>query len=177
MTSEAILDGSVALETRSALPRVADRDARGAVNGGRQRYYEYRHIVSFEETNLVGNVYYVNHLSWQGRCRELFLYDHGIDVLKEFNEGFAMVTVRVGCEYLSELNAFDILSIRMSLAELVQNRITLRFEYWKLHEGEAIELIARGEQQIACMRRSGERLVAAPVPERLREVLENYTTM
>ena len=32
-------------------------------------YYEYRHIVSFEETNLVGNVYYVNYLRWQGRCR------------------------------------------------------------------------------------------------------------
>ena len=25
------------------------------------RYYEYRHIVGFEETNLVGNVYYVNY--------------------------------------------------------------------------------------------------------------------
>ena len=28
--------------------------------------YELRHIVGFEETNLVGNVYYVNHLRWQG---------------------------------------------------------------------------------------------------------------
>ena len=35
------------------------------------RGYEHRHIVGFEETNLTGNVYYVNHLSWQGRCREL----------------------------------------------------------------------------------------------------------
>ena len=37
------------------------------------RAFEYRHVVSFEETNLVGNVYFANHLSWQGRCRELFL--------------------------------------------------------------------------------------------------------
>ena len=36
------------------------------------RSYEYRHVVAFEETNLVGNVYYVNHLRWQGRCREMF---------------------------------------------------------------------------------------------------------
>jgi len=40
------------------------------------RSYEYRHVVSFEETNLVGNVYYVNHLRWQGRVREMFLRDH-----------------------------------------------------------------------------------------------------
>ena len=59
------------------------------------RTYDYRHTVGFEETNLVGNVYYVNHLRWQGRCREMFLYDHGVDVLKEFAQGLAIVTVRV----------------------------------------------------------------------------------
>ena len=37
------------------------------------KYFEYLHTVGFEETNLVGNVYYVNYLRWQGRCRELFL--------------------------------------------------------------------------------------------------------
>ena len=34
-----------------------------------EQYYEYRHVVGFEETNLVGNVYYVNYVRWQGRCR------------------------------------------------------------------------------------------------------------
>ena len=37
------------------------------------RAFEYRHVVGFEETNLVGNVYYANHVRWQGRVRELFL--------------------------------------------------------------------------------------------------------
>ena len=71
-------------------PRVrADRDVRhdpggrpgpGGVRGADRReelsmdkYYEYPHMVGFEETNLVGNVYYVNYLRWQGRCREMFL--------------------------------------------------------------------------------------------------------
>ena len=31
-----------------------------------EQYYEHRHVVSFEETNLVGNVYYVNYVRWQG---------------------------------------------------------------------------------------------------------------
>jgi len=47
------------------------------------RSYEYRHVVVFEETNLVGNVYYVNHLRWQGRCREMFLREHAPLVLAE----------------------------------------------------------------------------------------------
>lgn len=130
-------------------------------------------MVSFEETNLVGNVYYVNHLRWQGRCREMFLYDHGIDVLKEFAGGLAIVTVRVACDYLSELVAFDRLIIRMKLGGIAQNRISLLFEYYK-EFGGGEELIAKGEQQVACMRRVGEGLEPTPIPEKLREALRQY---
>jgi hypothetical protein len=37
--------------------------------------YSYRHVVGFGDTNLAGNAYFVNHLEWQGRCREMFLRD------------------------------------------------------------------------------------------------------
>ena len=134
------------------------------------RYYEYRHCVSFQETNLVGNVYYTNHLGWQGRCRELFLRDHAPDVIDELSRGLILATVRCSCEYFAELTVFDEVIVRMSLAELLQNRITLAFEYWR---GE--ELVARGEQQVACMKREGERLVPAPVPPSLREALAAYS--
>jgi hypothetical protein len=30
-------------------------------------YFEWRHVVSFGETNLVGNVYYAHYLTWQGQ--------------------------------------------------------------------------------------------------------------
>ncbi|MDI5903918.1 acyl-CoA thioesterase, partial [Streptomyces sp. 12257] len=49
-------------------------------------YFEYRHTVGFEETNLVGNVYYVNYLRWQGRCRELFLKQKAPAVLADVQE-------------------------------------------------------------------------------------------
>jgi len=133
------------------------------------RYYEYRHVVSFQETNLVGNVYFTNHLSWQGRCREMFLHAHAPDVIDELSRGLSLATVRCSCEYFAELMAFDEVVVRMRLGELLQNRITLAFEYWR---GE--ELVARGEQQVACMKREGERLVPAPVPPSLREALAGY---
>lgn len=133
------------------------------------RYYEYRHIVSFQETNLVGNVYFTNHLGWQGRCRELFLREHAPDVMDELGRGLSLATISCACEYFAELAAFDEVSVRMRLAELVQNRMRLAFEYWR---GE--ELVARGEQQIACMKRDGEKLSPAPVPQTLREALAAY---
>ena len=135
--------------------------------------YEHRHLVGFEETNLVGNVYYVNHLRWQGRCREMFLRDHAPEILTELANGLALATVRCSCEYLAELEAFDQLVIRMRLGGVVQNRITLEFEYWR-QNGEGEELVARGEQVIACMRREGKRAVPTPIPAPLREALKPY---
>src|SRR4051794_16962162 len=137
------------------------------------RAYEYRHVVSFEETNLVGNVYYVNHLRWQGRCRELFLRDHAPEVVILLAQGLSLVTTRCSCEYLVELSAFDEVVVRMRLAALVQNRITLAFEFWR-RTGPGEELVAHGEQQVACMQRDGARLSPTPIPRVLSDALRLY---
>jgi len=134
--------------------------------------YEYRHIVGFEETSLAGNVYYVNYLHWQGRARELFLRQYAPDILTQLDEGFALATVRCSCDYLAELKAFDEVCVRMFLASISQNRIAMRFEYWR--ESQPRELVARGEQEVACMRRDDDRLIPAPVPKSLREALAPF---
>lgn len=137
------------------------------------RAYEYRHVVAFEETNIVGNVYYANHVRWQGRCREMFLRDHAPEVLNEIAVGLSLITTRCSCEYLAELAAFDEVVVRMSLGALVQNRIALVFDYFRTSPaGE--QIVARGEQEVACMRRVAGRLVAEPVPRALCAALERY---
>jgi len=81
----------------------------------RERSFEIRHVIGFEETNLTGNVYYVH-----------------------------------------------------------QNRITLHFDYFRTTaDGE--QLAARGELQVACMRRDGERTVPVAIPESMRAALEPFT--
>lgn len=137
------------------------------------RYYELRHTVSFEETNLLGNVYYVNHLKWQGRCREMFLRDHAPGILRDIEDGLRLATVRCSCEYEEELGPFDEVTIRMSLGGLGPSSMTLRFEYWRVdHDGE--HAVARGEQTIACLRGSGADATAVPVPAELRDALRPY---
>jgi enediyne core biosynthesis thioesterase len=137
------------------------------------RAYEYRHIVGFEETNLVGNVYFSHHVKWQGRCREMFLREHAPEVLSELSRGLALVTTRVSCDYYQEIDAFDHVLIRMYAIALTQNRVTMSFEYLRVSErGE--ELLAKGEQQIACMRRQGEGMAPVPLPVALRQALERY---
>jgi enediyne biosynthesis thioesterase len=55
---------------------------------------------------------------------------------------------------------------------LTQHRVTMRFEYWRQNGGKE-ELIARGEQQVACMRRNGDDMVPAPFPRALQAALDS----
>ena len=139
------------------------------------RTYEYRHVVGFEETNVIGNVYYANHVRWQGRCREMFLRDKAPEVIDALKYGLVLVTTRVSCEFMAELVAFDEVVVRMRLGDLGQNRITMNFEYWR-NSAAGEELVARGEQQVACMQREGEQVLPVPVPIQLREALKEYAT-
>lgn len=134
-------------------------------------YYEWHHVVTFEETNLVGNVYYANHIRWQGCCREMFLRDHAPDVLEQLNKDLVMVTTRVSCEYFNELYAFDEVVVCMSAGTVTSSRVVMLFDYLRK---ERDELIARGEQQIACLLKGEWAVVPAPVPKSLREALIPY---
>jgi enediyne core biosynthesis thioesterase len=130
-------------------------------------YFEWRHVVSFEETNLVGNAYYARYVGWQGRCREMFLRQVCPEVLADLQSGLKMFTLNVSCEYLTEVTAFDEIVLRLSLEELTRTQIAFAFDY--LHGGE---LIARGRQRVVCMRTEDGKTVPARVPESLRSALE-----
>ena len=137
------------------------------------RYYEYRHVVSFEETNLVGNAYYVNYMRWQGRCREMFLLKYAPGVLDDLCGDLKLFTIKSECECLAEITAFDEVSIRMRLEDLTQTQIGFTFDYVRVRDGLE-ELIARGRQRVACMRGSNGSTTPTRVPEELRRALESY---
>jgi enediyne biosynthesis thioesterase len=94
-------------------------------------------------------------------------------VIDAIGDGLALVTVHVSCQYLSELFAFDQVVIAMQLKEIIQNRVTMGFEYWR-HGPQARTLVATGEQQAACMRREAGVSVPTPIPLPLRNALEMF---
>jgi enediyne core biosynthesis thioesterase len=129
--------------------------------------YHHRHVVTFDETNLVGNVYFAHYLHWQGHCRELFLAQRAPSTLAEVRAGeLALATVSCGMDYYAECFALDEIDIEMSLRELGGHRIALDFRF---RRGE--ELVAAGTQTVACLRRgaSGSRPVA--IPDELRRAV------
>lgn len=138
-------------------------------------YFEYRHLVTFADTNLVGNVYFTNYLSWQGACRERFLAEKAPRTVARLNDDLALVTHSCSCDFFSELFALDTVSVRMSLVRIDFNQITMDFDYYRMTDGPA-RLVARGEQTVSCMARDEDALAPIEVPEELRTALDSYAT-
>lgn len=131
-------------------------------------HFEMRHVVTFEETNVVGNVYYSNYFSWQGRCRELFLRRYAPDLLAELESGqLRMVTAHASCDFLDEFRAFDEVEVRMRLLGFISFGLSLGFDY----AAAGGDVIARGRQDIKFLRRHGDDWELSPVSASLAAVL------
>ena len=137
-------------------------------------YFEIQHLITFEETNLVGNVYYANYLRWQGRCREMFLQQHAPSVLEDLRDGLKLFTLTVSCEYFAELTAFDEVMVRMHLVDLAQTQVEFEFSYVQRRDDLEV-LVARGRQRVACMRGEPGDTRPAGVPPALVAALQPFS--
>jgi enediyne biosynthesis thioesterase len=134
------------------------------------RPYRHRHVVTLDETNVVGNVYFAHYLHWQGHCREFFLAEHTPGVLRSLQEAeFAMVTVSCAMTYYAECLALDEIDIAMTLRATSGNRIVMDFEFRR-----DSELTARGSQTVACMQRENGRMRPTEIPAELSRALETF---
>jgi enediyne biosynthesis thioesterase len=146
-----------------------------AVGSSSKRAFVYRHIVSFEETNVVGNVYFTHHIAWFGRCREMFLKQYVPELLRDLLHDLRFVTLRVSCEYFEELHAFDEIEVRMILAHLRQHRIGLEFSIVEVGPRGGF-CAALGFQEIGCMRVTDKGFAPIQPPSSLVCALRPYAS-
>lgn len=135
--------------------------------------YTHQHRVTFDETNVVGNVYFAHYVRWQGHCREQFLLDHAPGVLSLLAGDLVLVTVDCAVEFYAEGFAGDRIEVRMELDRMTGNRVAMTFDYVRLRDGGE-DLLARGRQSVACMRRAAQGLEPAPIPAELRTALARF---
>ncbi|MBU2902973.1 acyl-CoA thioesterase [Maribacter dokdonensis] len=136
-------------------------------------YFEYRFTTSFEETNLVGNIYFANYALWQGKCREMFIKEYCSDVVKEINDGLKLITVDLGLQFVSQLFALQDVVIRMSLEAQSEFRMMMNFEYYR-SENEALHLVCKGHQSTTSMKLVDDVLTLVPFPKSMIDAVEQY---
>lgn len=137
-------------------------------------YFEYKFTTTFEETNLVGNIYFANYVLWQGKCREMFLQEYCPDVIDAIKDGLALITLDLSAQYVSQLFAFDKVVMRMYLEAQSNSRLLMRFEYHKQEENGELTLVCRGTQATAAMREEGGKVIPVQYPDSMLEVFEEY---
>ncbi len=136
-------------------------------------YFEYKFNTTFEETNLVGNIYFANYILWQGKCREMFLYENCPDVIQEISDGLALITLDVSARYIDQLYAFDKVIMHMSLEAQSENRLLMSFKYYK-EENKELILVCEGTQATAAMKEINGKMVPVPYPESMFELFTQY---
>jgi enediyne biosynthesis thioesterase len=137
--------------------------------------YEHRHVVGFQETSLVGNVYFSNYLLWQGHCRERFLHEFAPEVAELLSRReVAFFTSNCSCEYIGEwgFSALDEVLVRMRLTKFRGGRMSLSFEYVDARAPN--KLVARGAQDVNCKLQTANGWVPAPFPAPLVVALQRF---
>jgi enediyne biosynthesis thioesterase len=142
--------------------------------------YIYRPDVTFEATNVVGNVYFANFVRWQGACRERFLKAHAPGVLKLVAQrALVLHTSSVDCKFTDPIGATldDEISVEMRLTHLRGGRLTVAFDYFRVGangQEQAPEQIAAGTQSLCCKRPTSTGLVPAVFPAELLLALRKF---
>jgi len=110
-----------------------------------EKYYEYHHLVTFDDTNSVGNVYFARFFQWMGSCREVITAEHYPELVADIKRGFGFATEFAHIDYAQECFLFDKILIKMKVTELSRTRIEFSFEF--VNE-EKKSVIATGKQAV-----------------------------
>jgi enediyne biosynthesis thioesterase len=137
--------------------------------------YEHRHVVGFEETSLVGNVYFTNYFLWQGHCRELFLREHCPEVLDLLAcRDVAFFTRSATCDYVGDWGfaGLEEVLVRMRLSHFRGGRMSLEFTYSRADSPDVV--VARGTQEVHCKARRSDAWAPVPFPAAMVRALQRF---
>lgn len=136
-------------------------------------FYEHSFVTTFEETNVVGNIYFANFVVWQGKCREMFMHEYCRDVIEEINEGLKLITLDVSCQYIDQLYAFDEVVMHMNVEVAGAHRMMMNFKYYAQKDGER-RLVCIGSQGAAAMKIIDGKLCQVSFPESMLDAIESH---
>ncbi len=139
-----------------------------AASNASVRYFEYEQLVTFQDTNLVGNVYFSKYFEWQGKCREALLLEHYPEITKDLQEGFGMATEFAHMDYRSEAFLNDKVLCQMHIPELSRTRIAFSFNFYRKSD---MLLLAEGQQAIIWINAQHK---PSLMPEKLFNLVNTY---
>jgi enediyne polyketide synthase len=135
--------------------------------GGGVLLAERSFSTSFEESNLVGNIYFSNYFVWQGRVRDNFLHQVIPELLRGTDAQGELLCTFSSMNYLRESMPFDEIHVVMRAQRVYTCGMDLEFSFFRGAPGQGMEKLAVGLQKVLWTQRVGGKLTAGPLPPRL----------
>lgn len=128
---------------------------------------------SLDHANLVGNIYFANYFTWQGRVRDRFFFSLGPEFFRGIGAQGELICLESRVDHLREAMPFDRIVVVMALKALKQCSAVFSFEYFRQEADGSRLKIAFGEQKSAWVTRArqGEPSLSA-FPAKIQQALE-----
>lgn len=133
-----------------------------------RKWFEHCHLVTFGDTNIVGNVSFANYFHWQGACREALMAETYPEFEDDLRRGFGMITEFAHMDFLQEARLFDHVLVRMTVSEVSRTRIEFEFEFTREKDGT---LLARGKQAVVWINQQHR---PSLMPDKLYDSIATY---
>ncbi len=127
---------------------------------------------TLEDSNLVGNVYYANYFTWQGRVRDIFIHSIAPEYMRGHGATGELLCVRSRVDYLRDAMPFDQILVTLSVRAISERGARLGLQYFREMPGGQREKLAVGAQDVIwAVRPASGGPASAPLPETLRRRL------
>lgn len=131
--------------------------------------FRYPVFVSIGDTNMEGNVYWLNYFKWFGIARERFLISVFPDFLKMFASGMAtIITHETSIKHIASAFFADEVTLEIWLTDVRKTSARMMVDFVKKSTGEKL---AEGWQMLVFGDKQGH---PAPLPPELREAVLKY---
>lgn len=133
-----------------------------------EKKFTFTKLILLKPTNVMGNTYYDNYLSWQGEARERLLLSHpDVGLWMETNRHIKMITHSIYHRFLGETTFGDIVRIEATIREIKRCSFIMVFRFFN----EKTNAILGEGWQTICFSdfRSGK---LCPVPQLILDLIE-----
>lgn len=129
--------------------------------------FGYPVFVSIGDTNMEGNVYWVNYFAWLGKAREVFLISIFPDFLKILASGYNIVTHETNIKHIASAFFTEEIILEISMGEVRSTSAKMFVKFQK----KTGEKIAEGWQTLVFVDKQGD---PAFIPAELKEAVLKY---
>jgi acyl-CoA thioesterase FadM len=109
---------------------------------------------TWEDANVVGNVYFANYGVWQGRARDRFLQALAPELFRSSAKRSMLHCLNTGTYHLREAMPFDSVDVKVYITTVSERGARLEFDFLRAGGNAPGSKLARGFHEVAWVSRN-----------------------